>query len=118
LPAKRTVDAAASAREVIGSSIAIAGPMPGNTPMLAQAKVERLRQQADAPLLDLAGIVCAVALDRSPLMTDKDLASDIETATVPLRADKRMLREPARKPPHDAIRHAPKRPAPGPDGLP
>jgi len=75
--------------------------------MLALAKVEQLRQQDDAPVLDLAGIVRAVALDLSPLMADKDLAFDIETATAPIRAHEWMLRELVRNLLHNAIRHAP-----------
>ncbi len=75
--------------------------------MLALAKVEQLRQQADAPVLDLAGIVRAVALDLSPLMADKDLAFDIETTAAPIRAHEWMLRELARNLLHNAIRHAP-----------
>jgi signal transduction histidine kinase len=51
--------------------------------MLALAKVEQLRQQADLRLVDMAAIVRAVALDLAPLIAEKDLEFDIETMTTP-----------------------------------
>ncbi len=75
--------------------------------MLALAKVDQLRGQADAPVLDLAAIVRAVALDLSPLMADKELAFDIETTPAPVRAHEWMLRELVRNLLHNAIKHAP-----------
>jgi len=75
--------------------------------MLALAKVEQLRQQTDAPVLDMAAIVRAVALDLAPLVADKDLAFDIETTPALVRAHEWMLRELVRNLLHNAIRHAP-----------
>jgi two-component system, OmpR family, sensor histidine kinase TctE len=75
--------------------------------MLALAKVEQLRQQADTELLDLAEAVRAVALDVSPLIAEKDLDFDIATNPAPLRAHAWMLRELTRNLLHNAIRHSP-----------
>ena len=75
--------------------------------MLALAKVEQLRQQADTEVLDLAEAVRAVALDISPLIAEKDLDFDISTAPALLRAHQWMLRELTRNLLHNAIRHSP-----------
>lgn len=75
--------------------------------MLALAKVEQLRQQADTQVLDLAQIVRAVALDLSPLIADKDLDFDLATQTAPILAHEWMLRELVRNLLHNAIKHAP-----------
>ncbi len=75
--------------------------------MLALAKVEQLRQQADSVVLDLAGIVRAVALDLSPLIADKLLDFEIQTMPAPIRAHEWMLRELVRNLLHNAIRYAP-----------
>jgi two-component system, OmpR family, sensor histidine kinase TctE len=75
--------------------------------MLALAKVEQLRQQADTRVMDFAAVVRTVALDLSPLVADKDI--DFEIATVPaaVRAHEWMLRELARNLLHNAIKHTP-----------
>ena len=75
--------------------------------MLALAKVEQLRQQPDAGLIDLADVVRSMALELSPLIAEKDL--DFEIATVPARvkAHEWMLRELTRNLLHNAIRHTP-----------
>lgn len=75
--------------------------------MLALAKVEQLKQQADAQVSDLAGSVRAVALDLAPLVADKDIEFDIETQAAPVLAHEWMLRELARNLLHNAIRHTP-----------
>ncbi len=75
--------------------------------MLALAKVEQLRQQADAQVLDLAQIVRTVALDLSPLIADKDLDFDLATQAAPILAHEWMLRELVRNLLHNAIKHAP-----------
>lgn len=75
--------------------------------MLALAKVEQLRQQADAPVLDLAAIARAIALDLSPLMADKDLDFELRQSAAPVRAHDWMLRELTRNLLHNAIQHAP-----------
>ena len=75
--------------------------------MLALARVEQLRQQTDAPVLDLSAIVRKVALDLAPLMAEKDL--DFEIRTVPARvlAHEWMLRELSHNLLHNAIKHSP-----------
>ncbi len=75
--------------------------------MLALAKVEQLRQQADAPVLDLAEVVRAVALDLSPLIAERDLDFDIRTVPARVHAHEWMLRELCRNLLHNAIKHAP-----------
>jgi two-component system, OmpR family, sensor histidine kinase TctE len=75
--------------------------------MLALAKVEQLRQQADTGVLDLAEAVRAVALDISPLIAEKDLDFEISTTPALLRAHAWMLRELTRNLLHNAIRHSP-----------
>lgn len=75
--------------------------------MLALAKVEQLRQQADAPVLDLAQIAREIALDLSPLMADKDLDFELQHSAAPVRAHEWMLRELTRNLLHNAIKHAP-----------
>ncbi len=73
--------------------------------MLALAKVEQLRQQADA-VFDLAQETRAVALDVSPLIAERDLDFDIVTVPAPVRAHEWMLRELVRNLLHNAIRHS------------
>ena len=75
--------------------------------MLSLAKVEQLRQQADAPLLDLSDIVRAVSLDLSPLIAAKDIDFDIDTQPAPMCAHDWMLRELTRNLLHNAVRHTP-----------
>ena len=77
--------------------------------MLALAKVEQMRQQPDTPVLDLAQIVRAVALDLAPLIADKDIDFELATQHAPIRAHDWMLRELVRNLLHNAIKHAPPR---------
>jgi two-component system sensor histidine kinase TctE len=74
--------------------------------MLALAKVEQLRQQADAGVLDFAEVVRGVALDLAPLVADKDLDFELETQPATVRAHEWMLRELARNLLHNAIKHS------------
>ncbi|HYF43351.1 MAG TPA: sensor histidine kinase [Ramlibacter sp.] len=74
--------------------------------MLALAKVEQLRQQADRGTNDLAEVVRAVALELSPLVADKDLDFDIAMQPAPVRGHEWMLRELARNLLHNAVRHS------------
>ncbi len=74
--------------------------------MLALAKVEQLRQQADAGVNDLAEVVRAVALELSPLVAEKDLDFEIATQPAPVRGHEWMLRELARNLLHNAVRHS------------
>jgi two-component system, OmpR family, sensor histidine kinase TctE len=75
--------------------------------MLSLAKVEQLRQQADAQVNDLAAAVRAMALELAPLVADKDIEFDIETQPAPVAAHEWMLRELARNLLHNAIKHTP-----------
>ena len=75
--------------------------------MLALAKVEQLRQQANAEVLDWSAVLRAVALDLSPLLADKDLDFAIHTTPTPVRAHDWMLRELARNLLHNAIKQTP-----------
>ena len=72
--------------------------------MLALAKVEQLRQQGEAPVLDWAEIVRAVALDLGPLIAQAQLDFDIHTAHTPVRAHEWALRELTRNLLHNAIK--------------
>jgi two-component system sensor histidine kinase TctE len=75
--------------------------------MLSLAKVEQLRQQADASVNDLAEVVRSVALELSALIADKDLDFEIATMAAPVRSHDWMLRELTRNLLHNAIRHNP-----------
>ena len=85
--------------------------------MLALAKVEQLRQQGDAPVVDWAEIARAVALDLAPLIAQQQLDFEIDTVSAPVRAHEWALRELTRNLLHNAIKHSrragPPRRAPG-----
>lgn len=75
--------------------------------MLALAKVEQLRQQADLKAIDLAQIVRGVALDVAPLIADKDIDFEIETVPALVTSHEWMLGELTRNLLHNAIKHTP-----------
>jgi two-component system, OmpR family, sensor histidine kinase TctE len=75
--------------------------------MLSLAKVEQLRQQADAPVVDWADVVRELALDMAPLIVDRDIDFEIDTNVAPVRAHDWMLRELSRNVLHNAIAHSP-----------
>ena len=75
--------------------------------MLSLAKVEQLRAQSEHEVSDLSQAVRAMALELAPLIADKDIDFDIETATAPVRAHEWMLRELARNLLHNAVKHTP-----------
>mgnify|MGYP006144466083 CR=1 FL=1 len=75
--------------------------------MLALAKVEQLRQQDDAGVVDLAEAVRSIALELAPLVAAKDLDFELQTRPAPVQAHEWMLRELARNLLHNAIRHSP-----------
>ena len=77
--------------------------------MLALAKVEQLRQEGAAPVLDWASVTRAVALDLAPLMAERRLDFSIATRPSPVRAHEWALRELVRNLLHNAIKHAPER---------
>ena len=74
--------------------------------MLALAKVEQLRRQGEAPVVDWAEIVRAVALDLAPLIAEAQLDFDILTQPAPVRAHEWALRELTRNLLHNAIKHS------------
>ena len=75
--------------------------------MLAMAKVEQLRQQANVQPLDLAQAVRSVALDLSPLIADKNIDFDIDTTAALIQSHEWILGELARNLLHNAIKHSP-----------
>ncbi|MDE2605376.1 MAG: sensor histidine kinase [Burkholderiales bacterium] len=75
--------------------------------MLSLAKVEQLRQQAQAQVTDLSQAVREMALELAPLVADRDIEFDIETRPAPVLAHEWMLRELARNLLHNAIKHTP-----------
>jgi two-component system, OmpR family, sensor histidine kinase TctE len=75
--------------------------------MLSLAKVEQLRQQADAPVVDWADVVRELALEMAPLMVNREIDFGIDTHTAPVRAHDWMLRELSRNVLHNAIAHSP-----------
>ena len=72
--------------------------------MLALAKVEQLRQQGDAPVVDWADAVRAVALDLAPLIAMQQFDFEIHTVAAPVRAHDWALRELTRNLLHNAIK--------------
>jgi two-component system sensor histidine kinase TctE len=74
--------------------------------MLALAKVEQLRQQGKAPVVDWADIARAVALDLAPLIAEGQLDFDIDTVPAPVRAHEWALREMTRNLLHNAVKHS------------
>jgi two-component system sensor histidine kinase TctE len=75
--------------------------------MLALARVEQLRQQGDAPVLDWAEVARSVALDLAPLIADHRLDFSIATVPAPVRAHEWALRELVRNLLHNAVKHTP-----------
>ena len=98
LPPERALDEMA---HTVDGAIALANQM------LALAKVEQLRQQGDAGVVDLAAVARDVALDLAPLAAARDIALAVETMPAPVRAHEWMLRELLRNLLHNAIRHSP-----------
>ncbi|MES2991958.1 MAG: sensor histidine kinase [Pseudomonadota bacterium] len=75
--------------------------------MLALAKVEQLRQQGDAPVIDWAEVVRAVALDLAPLIAERRLDFSLDAVAAPVRAHEWALRELARNLLHNAVKNTP-----------
>jgi two-component system, OmpR family, sensor histidine kinase TctE len=75
--------------------------------MLSLAKVEQLRQQADAPITDWSAVLRELALEMAPLLADKDVDFGIDTQAANVRAHDWMLRELTRNLLHNAIKHTP-----------
>lgn len=98
MPAEKAFD---ELTHTVDGAIALANQM------LALAKVEQLRQQGDAAVVDAAAIVREVALDLAPLAAERDLALEVDAQPAPVRAHEWMLRELLRNLLHNAIRHSP-----------
>lgn len=77
--------------------------------MLALAKVEQLRQQGDAPVVDWAPIVRTVALELSALIVERNLEFELTIVPTPVRAHEWTLRELSRNLMHNAIKYSPDR---------
>jgi len=75
--------------------------------MLALAKVEQLRQQADTPLTDWADTVREVALDLAPLIADAGLDFELDTVPARVAGHAWALRELTRNLLHNALKHSP-----------
>ena len=75
--------------------------------MLALSKVEQLRQQADAIVLNWAVSLRDVTLDISPLIAEKNLDFEIYTEDCNILAHDWMLRELSRNLMHNAIKYSP-----------
>lgn len=75
--------------------------------MLALAKVEQVRQDSAPTPLDWAPIARDIALDLAPLVADKKLDFEIQTAPAVVVAHAWMLRELTRNLLHNALRHSP-----------
>jgi two-component system, OmpR family, sensor histidine kinase TctE len=75
--------------------------------MLSLAKVEQLRQQADAPVTDWSAVLRELSLEMAPLLADKDIDFGIDTQAANVRAHDWMLRELTRNLLHNAIKHTP-----------
>lgn len=75
--------------------------------MLALAKVEQLRQKGDAPCVDGAEPVRAVALDLAPLIDEHRLDFSLEVVPATVRAHEWALRELVRNLVHNAVKNMP-----------
>ena len=75
--------------------------------MLALAKVEQLRQDRDAPVIDWAEVVRAVALDLAPLIADRGLDFSLDVRPARVRSHEWALRELGRNLLHNAIKNTP-----------
>ena len=75
--------------------------------MLALAKVEQLRQDRDAPVVDWGEVVRAVALDLAPLIADRGLDFSLDVRPARVRSHDWALRELGRNLLHNAIKNTP-----------
>ncbi len=75
--------------------------------MLALAKVEQLRQDRDAPVIDWGEVVRAVALDLAPLIADRGLDFSLDVRPARVRSHEWALRELGRNLLHNAIKNTP-----------
>jgi two-component system sensor histidine kinase TctE len=89
----------------IGHTVARATELANQ--MLALAKIEQLRQQGDAPVIDWAQITRAVALDLAPLIAERRLDFSLDANSAPVRAHEWALRELTRNLLHNALKFSP-----------
>jgi two-component system sensor histidine kinase TctE len=75
--------------------------------MLALAKVEQLRQEKSAPVIDWSAVVRAVALDLSALIAERSLDFSLDTQPARVQAHEWALRELSRNLLHNAIKNTP-----------
>ncbi|MCB2016317.1 MAG: sensor histidine kinase [Hydrogenophaga sp.] len=75
--------------------------------MLALAKVEQLREQAQVETSSLDASARGVALDLAPLLVEKEIDFDIDTEPTAVVAHEWMLMELTRNLLHNAIKHTP-----------
>ncbi len=75
--------------------------------MLALAKVEQLRQQGDAGVVDWAATVRAVALDVAPLIAERQLEFALDAVPAHVQAHEWALRELTRNLLHNAVKFSP-----------
>ena len=75
--------------------------------MLALAKVEQLREDKEAPVVDWADAVRNVALDLSPLIAERSLDFSLEVQAAPVRSHEWALRELVRNLLHNAVKNTP-----------
>ncbi len=75
--------------------------------MLALAKVEQLRQEKSAPVVDWSDVLRAVALDLSALIAERSLDFSLDTCPAPVQAHEWTLRELSRNLLHNAIKNTP-----------
>jgi len=99
----------AQALEEIGHTVERATELANQ--MLALAKVEQLREDRDAPLMDWADVVRKVALDLAPLIADLSLDFSLDLPpqerAITVRSHEWALRELSRNLLHNAIQHTP-----------
>ncbi|MCB4365857.1 sensor histidine kinase [Hydrogenophaga taeniospiralis] len=103
--ARRGDVAPQQALEEIGHTVERATELANQ--MLALAKVEQLRQEKDAPLIDWATVVRTVSLDLSPLIAERSLDFSLDVHAAPVRAHEWALRELSRNLLHNAIKNTP-----------
>jgi two-component system sensor histidine kinase TctE len=103
--ARRGDVAPQQALEEIGHTVERATELANQ--MLALAKVEQLRQDKDAPVVDWGEVVRNVALDLSPLIAERSLDFSLEVQAAPVRSHPWALRELVRNLLHNAIKNTP-----------
>ncbi len=103
--ARRGDVAPQQALEEIGHTVERATELANQ--MLALAKVEQLRQEKSAPVIDWSAVVRAVALDLSALIAERSLDFSLDTQPAPVQAHEWALRELSRNLLHNAIKNTP-----------